>query len=126
VTGREQRTIIGWETLARGFCQAAIFMCLSLTLCLTASAQEKSLVTDPPSLEGKSAQGQLTVTATVVSSVGIVIGLNGELVLVVANAPAGRDSLAAISSVRQWKLTGEERSKAKKKTQQRPCHSVTP
>jgi len=43
--------------------------------------------------DSKSAQGSLTVTATVVSSVGIVIGPNGEQVLVVANAPAGDNKL---------------------------------
>lgn len=44
-------------------------------------------------MDGRSAQGTLTVTATVVCSVGIVIGPNGEQVLVVANAPAGDNKL---------------------------------
>ena len=83
-----------------------------------ASAQEKSLVSGSPAFEGKSAQGQLTVTATVVSSVGIVIGPNGERVLVVANAPAGKDNLSAISAVRQRELPGGEQPKGRKKTQQ--------
>jgi len=89
-----------------------MFMCLSLTLGLPAGAQEKSLVTGPRDLQGKSAQGQLTVTATVVSSVGLVIGPNGERVLVVANAPAGKDSLTARSKIRD--SAREEQSEEKK------------
>jgi hypothetical protein len=85
---------------------------------LTGSAQEKSLVTGPSALQGKSAQGQLTVTATVVSSVGIVIGPNGERMLVVANAPAGKDNLTAMSAVPRRNLPGE--AKEKKTMQQGP------
>jgi hypothetical protein len=119
VSEREKLASLNWETLARCLFQAAIFLCLSLTLCITLSAQEKRLVSGPSALEGKSGQGQLIVTATVVSSVGIVIGPNGERVIVVANAPSGKDNLAAISPVRRRDLEDVEQSKGKK-TQQGP------
>jgi hypothetical protein len=93
VTGWKKRSFIGWESLASALFRVGMFMCLSLIVGLPAGAQEKSLAIGPQDLQGKSAHGQLTVSATVVSSVGIVIGPNGERVLVVANAPAGKDDL---------------------------------
>jgi hypothetical protein len=55
-------------------------------------------VTTAGSTEGKSAQGALTVTATVVSSVGILIGPDGEQVLVVANPPAATDNMSVLTA----------------------------
>jgi len=42
-----------------------------------------------------SAQGSLTVTATVVSSVGVMIGPDGQPIMIVANAPSPGDILTA-------------------------------
>jgi len=58
-----------------------------------AGAQQRSQVTTEGSAEGKSAQGTVTVTVTVASSVGILIGPNGEQILVVANAPAAHNMM---------------------------------
>jgi len=41
-------------------------------------------------------QGTLTVTATVVTSVGIIAGPNGEQILVVANAPDSADNVSQL------------------------------
>jgi hypothetical protein len=66
-------------------------MCLILILWLvpfTAAAQQYSAQAKQAS---KPAQGSLTVTCTVVASADLVIGLDGEQHLVVANAPAPAD-----------------------------------
>jgi hypothetical protein len=76
---------------------------LVLALCfgvsVKAQAQYRAQASAGASLEGKSAQGTLTVTATVVSSVGIVMGIHGEQVLIVANAPAAKDNVLALTAV---------------------------
>lgn len=78
------------------------FSCLALVFCISliplAHAQQRGQPASGGSLDGKSAQGSLTVTAIVVSSVGIVIGPNGEQVLVVANAPAGDNMLTPMQT----------------------------
>lgn len=45
------------------------------------------------------AEGRLTVTATVVSSVGLVVGPDGEQRLVVANAADPRDNVSRLDSI---------------------------
>jgi hypothetical protein len=47
-----------------------------------------------------SAQGELAVTVNVASSVTVLLGDNGEQTLVVANAPADRTLLLALSSIK--------------------------
>jgi hypothetical protein len=78
------------------------FSCLALVFCVSLSplahAQQRGQPATGGSLDGKSAQGSLTVTAIVVSSVGIVVGPNGEQVLVVANAPAGDNTLTPVQT----------------------------
>lgn len=68
-------------------------------------------------MDGKSAQGTLTVTATVVSSVGVLIGPNGEQVLVVANAPAERDSTMVLIAVQTELFVPTSQSKNDKGTE---------
>ena len=48
-----------------------------------------------------SAQGELTVTATVVSSVGVEIGPDGEQRIVVANAVDPRDNVSRLRTVNE-------------------------
>jgi hypothetical protein len=52
-----------------------------------------------------SAHGNLTVAATVVSSVGLVIGPDGELRLFVANAADPSDNVSSLQPVRTVALT---------------------
>jgi hypothetical protein len=101
----------GWKTLsdrhgkswAKGIFRintlssVALGFCISLTL--LAHAQQKGQPATAGSLDGRSAQGSLAVTAIVVPSVGVLIGPNGEQVLVVANAPAG-DNKSVLTPVR--------------------------
>jgi len=51
------------------------------------------------------AQGNLTVTATVVASVGVVIGSDGEQRLIVANAVDPSDNVSRLQAVRTVALT---------------------
>jgi hypothetical protein len=52
-----------------------------------------------------SAQGNLTVTATVVASVGVVIGPDGEQRLIFANAADPSDNVSRLQAVRTVALT---------------------
>ena len=57
-----------------------------------------------------SAQGRLTVTATVVSSVGVIIGPDGQPMVIVANAPSPGDILSASLCGSQRSMVARERS----------------
>ncbi|HEY2392482.1 MAG TPA: hypothetical protein VGK22_15005 [Candidatus Angelobacter sp.] len=63
------------------------------------------------------AEGHLTVTATVVSSVGLVVGPDGEQRLVVANAVDPRDNVSRLQPVVMVKLipVADAAPQAKKK-----------
>jgi hypothetical protein len=91
-----------WKPWVKGFSEIKYLSCLTLVLCMSLAARTNAQKIDPTAtgifLDGKSAQGSLTVTATVVSSVGIVIGPKGEQVLVVANASAG-DKMMVLTPV---------------------------
>lgn len=60
-------------------------------VCCSAGAQQRN----SPSRPG-AAEGELTVTATVVASVGIVIDENGKPRVIVANAPDPADNASAL------------------------------
>jgi hypothetical protein len=68
---------------------------------------------------GRSAEGQLTVTAIVVSSVGLVVSADGEQQIVIANAPDARDNVSRLQPVVAVQLTSvpddDKRKPAKKK-----------
>jgi hypothetical protein len=49
------------------------------------------------------AEGKLTVTATVETSVGLVFGADGEARLVVANAPIKSDNVSTLRPVKERK-----------------------
>jgi hypothetical protein len=85
---------------------------LSALLLLCASngfAQQSSMVH-----AGRSgaAEGNLTVTATVVSSVGLVIGPDGEQRLIVANAADPSDNVSRLETARMVTLTSNPDSSA--------------
>jgi len=84
-------TICGKPWNRRLLCGSGLALCLYVSA--MARAQPPSQPVAAASVEGKSAQGTLTVTATVVSSLGFVIGPNGEQALIVANSPAGDNKL---------------------------------
>jgi hypothetical protein len=71
-----------------------------LLYCLQPFAQRA-----PSSAGGGGAEGRLTVTATVVSSVGLVVGPDGEQKMVVANAADPRDNVSRLQPVVMVKLT---------------------
>lgn len=50
------------------------------------------------------AEGRLTVTATVVSSVGLVMGPDGEQRIIVANAVDPRDNVSRLQSVQMAQM----------------------
>jgi hypothetical protein len=66
-----------------------------LLCCLSAVAQQP--ISSPGSRAG--AEGRLTVTATVVSSVGLVMGPDGEQRMIVANAADPRDNVSRLQPV---------------------------
>ncbi|HJX85158.1 MAG TPA: hypothetical protein VJ723_12515 [Candidatus Angelobacter sp.] len=61
-----------------------------------AGAQTRGVTLTPRSLAGNSAQGQLTVTVTVVASVGLVTGPDGVQRLVVANGSGPLDNVSSL------------------------------
>jgi hypothetical protein len=75
---------------------ASIVLC-----CIRAVAQQ------PVSSAGArgGGEGRLTVTATVVSSVGLVVGPDGEQHMIVANAADPRDNVSRLQPVVTVKLT---------------------
>jgi hypothetical protein len=87
-----------------------------MLLILPATAQQ---LTPTPVTKG-SAEGTLTVTATVVSSVGLVVGPDGEQRMVVANAADPRDNVSTLQPIIKVQLTtvasnGETHKPVKKK-----------
>jgi hypothetical protein len=88
---------------------AGIWLC-----CLQAFAQQPII-----SAAANGAQGHLTVTATVVSSVGLVLSPEGEQQIVIANAADMRDNVSRLQLVVAVKLTpvadGDQKKLAKKK-----------
>jgi len=71
-----------------------IFFASVLACSLAAFAQQPS---SPRA--GGSAEGRLTVTLTVVSSVGLVVGSNGEQRMIVANAVDPKDNVSRLQPV---------------------------
>lgn len=71
-----------------------IKIALLAALVVSAAAQQRS----SPSRPGV-AEGELTVTATVVASVGVVIDENGQPRLIVANAPDPADNVSVLHIV---------------------------
>ncbi|MGC2697021.1 MAG: hypothetical protein WA738_14650 [Candidatus Angelobacter sp.] len=72
-----------------------------------------------------SAQGQLTVTATVVSSVGLIVGPDGVQRMIFANAADPRDNVSQLQAVRTMTLIpapvvtrNDKTASAKNKTKQ--------
>jgi hypothetical protein len=82
--------------------------------CLPAFAQQPII-----SAAANGAEGHLTVTATVVSSVGLVLSPEGEQQIVIANAADVRDNVSRLQPVVAVKLMpvadGNKRNPAKKK-----------
>jgi hypothetical protein len=72
-----------------------------LLCCVRAVAQQPLL---SPGSRAE-AEGRLTVTATVVSSVGLVVGPDGEQHMIVANASDPRDNVSRLQPVVTVKLT---------------------
>lgn len=72
----------GWHT------KMALFAAL---VCCSAQAQQRNSLSRPGATEG-----ELTVTAAVVASAGIVIDKNGQPRVIVANAPDPADNASAL------------------------------
>jgi hypothetical protein len=86
-----------------------------IALCsLSAHAQQPSVHST-----GRGAEGRLMVTATVVSSVGLVLSPEGEQQIVIANAADARDNVSRLQPVMAVQLTpvtdGDKKKSAKKK-----------
>src|SRR5947209_3781144 len=85
----------------QGIFTIAVF--LSVLACSAVAAAQASRPFVPLGSAAGSAQGQLTVTATVVASAGVVIGPDGQPRLIIANAPDPRDNASSLTSVFQLK-----------------------
>jgi hypothetical protein len=96
-------------TTLRTYCGARAFeaflAALLVLCCVNAHAQ-------PPDMSGASApgtpegaHGALTVTATVVTSVALVIGPDGEQRIILANAPDPADNVSRVQPVIVVQLT---------------------
>jgi hypothetical protein len=84
-----------------------ILLLVALACCSNAAAQQRNL----PSRPG-TAQGELTVTLTIVSSVGVVMEEHGQPRVIVANAADPADN---VSALRVFPLTSQPQQKPKNK-----------
>jgi hypothetical protein len=66
----------------------------------------------PPGNGGREATGELTVTATVASSVSVTFAANGTPVIVVANASADTDAVALAASQSRSKKAAQPNGKS--------------
>ena len=64
-------------------------------------------------LSPSSAQGTLTVTAVVMSSVGLVVGADGQQRLVIANAPDPADNVSSLRMVPLKPISASRERRAK-------------
>src|SRR6266852_9673430 len=76
-----------------------------LLLCASSGFAQQGFSYQPSVVHTPSAQGSLTVTATVAASVGVVIGPDGEQKLVFANAADPSDNVSQLQAVRTVTLT---------------------
>ena len=75
---------------------------VTVLIAVSCSSRGWAQLAAAPNLQAPaSAQGRLTVTATVVSSVGVVLGQDGQPTLIVANAASPGDVLSASVDTRQ-------------------------
>jgi hypothetical protein len=79
------------------------------------AAQTRSLSLSALPDRPGTAQGQLTVTLTVVSSVGVVMDASGQPKLIVANAPDPADNVSALNKVRLANTLQAPQKQQKKK-----------
>jgi len=95
--------------------QAIKFALLLATCGAFASGQGKSAVPAPiDAPRSGQAAGTLTVTATVVTSVGVVLGPDGQQRIVIANAPDSADNVSHfVMLAQQDKSTADKRKKSK-------------
>ena len=84
-----------------------IILLVALAYCSTAAAQQRTLPPRPGT-----AQGELTVTLTIVSSVGVVMDAYGQPRVIVANAVDPADN---VSSLRAVPLTSQSQRQQKPK-----------
>ncbi len=91
---------------------------LLLAICSAfASGQAKS-VAPTPIVAARSGQaaGTLTVTATVITSVGMILGPDGQQRIAVANAPDSADNVSRfVMLIEQDRSTADKRKKNKKR-----------
>ena len=78
-----------------------------LLLCTSSGIAQQGFSLPPSMVHSSSAQGSLTVTATVVASVGVEIGPDGAQRLVFANAADPSDNVSRLQSVRTVTLTSD-------------------
>lgn len=77
-------------------CQITILLLAAMVCAPPAHAQAKNpLVSGSPARPG-AAQGELTVTLTIVPSVGVVLDESGQPKLIVANAPDPADNVSTL------------------------------
>lgn len=91
---------------------------LAMTACsAVAGAQTRNLPARGFLTTSGSAQGELTVTLTIVTSVGVVLDENGQPKLIVANAPDPADNVSALNVVHGVSATqpGEKPKNKKQK-----------
>lgn len=93
----------------------AVILLAGIVLPSSAPAQTKSLPVVNLAAQPGSAQGQLTVTLTVVSSVGIVLDENGQPRLIVANAADPADNVSGFTRVSQENTQHFTKKQKKKK-----------
>ncbi len=92
------------------FSRSSLATLTLLLLCASSGFAQQGFSAQPGVVHGGSAQGSVTVTATVVASVGVVIGPDGEQKLVFANAADPSDNVSRLQSVRTVALTSNRAS----------------
>lgn len=83
------------------------------------------------SYEGRSAQGTLTVTVTIVTSVGVITGPDGQQKVVIANAADPADNVSWLQTAASTKPSSEHTQMTKqcevsgRQSSSAPCSQVT-
>lgn len=84
------------------FKTAIILAATAFAVCGVAWAQQ---VQPQPQRTARGAEGTITITATVVSSVGVVIGADGQQQIIVANGADAKDSAPNLAPVKVVTMT---------------------
>ena len=88
---------------------------LAIGSTLASGQQQSAVPIHMAAASGGRADGTLTVTATVVTSVGVILGPGGQQEIVVANAPDSADNVSHFVILKEQEKPAPDKPKKSKK-----------